>query len=333
MKHTLTLLALTAALLLGSCRDKTSSASQAEGADNEALALADIHPGKKLMETNCYLCHSPSAPENEGRIGPPMAAIKAYYLAEDPTLEQFTQEMLAFLNQPSAEKAKMKEAVARYGLMPYQQYSEENIRQIAAFIYEYQIEEPDWFPAHWEAQHGGTYQQRGKLVEAAADAPKSLEELGLEYALGTKEVLGKNLMGALQSKGALHALEFCNTRALPLTDSMSRHYGADIRRVSDQPRNPDNRANAEELEYIAQFKKQIAAGEEPRPVVLEKAGIAQFYYPIVTNTMCLQCHGKKDALQPELLRKLANLYPADQAVGYAENEVRGIWSVRMKKGE
>jgi hypothetical protein len=68
-------------------------------------------------------------------------------------------------------------------------------------------------------------------------------------------------------------------------------------------------------------------------VVLEKAGIAQFYYPIVTNTMCLQCHGKKDALQPELLRKLANLYPADQAVGYAENEVRGIWSVRMKKGE
>ena len=36
---------------------------------------ANNHPGKKLMETNCYVCHSPTA-SHDNRIGPPMVAIK-----------------------------------------------------------------------------------------------------------------------------------------------------------------------------------------------------------------------------------------------------------------
>ena len=41
------------------------------------------HEGRKLMETHCYLCHSPNAGENEGRIAPPMVAIKARYIDKD----------------------------------------------------------------------------------------------------------------------------------------------------------------------------------------------------------------------------------------------------------
>ncbi|MBX2926438.1 MAG: hypothetical protein KF852_01265 [Saprospiraceae bacterium] len=63
-------------LMLSGCRNDTSGS----GAQADAAAAAGIHPGKKLMETNCYLCHSPAAPEQEGRIGPPMVAIKAYYM-------------------------------------------------------------------------------------------------------------------------------------------------------------------------------------------------------------------------------------------------------------
>ena len=43
----------------------------------------EIHEGKKLMETHCYLCHSPNAAENEGRIAPPMVAIKARYIDKE----------------------------------------------------------------------------------------------------------------------------------------------------------------------------------------------------------------------------------------------------------
>ncbi len=314
-------------LLLAGCHNEKPGSDTV----SNALAAVEVHPGKKLMETHCYLCHNPTAPEGEGRIGPPMVAVKAYYLEEGVTKEQFTAEMLAFLKAPDAEKTKMKDAVDRYGLMPYQHYPDETVAQIAGYLYDFQIEEPEWFAAHWEARYGkGPYRQSGKKTSPDAPADKSLKDIGLEYALETKKILGKNLMEAIQSKGALHALEFCNIKAIPLTDSMSRRYHAEIRRVSDKYRNPANRANVEEMEYIARFKKQVAAGEEPAPVLLERYGIAQFYYPIVTNTMCLQCHGKPSDILPEVRRKIATLYPGDLATGYAENEVRGIWSIRFK---
>lgn len=175
-----------------------------------------------------------------------------------------------------------------------------------------------------------THPQPGRVEGLSDPAPRSKSDIGLEYALETQKVLGANLMQAIQSQDVLHALEFCHTRAIPLTDSMAQYYTAGIRRVSDKPRNPGNQANAEELKYIELFKKQVAAGQEALPIVLERQGIAQFYYPIVTNSMCLQCHGKSTELKPEVAQKIRSLYPADKATGYSENEVRGIWSVELR---
>ena len=156
-------------------------------------------------------------------------------------------------------------------------------------------------------------------------------DIGLEYALATKELLGKNLMGTIQNKGTIEALAFCNVEAMPLTNSMSTKYNADIKRVSEKNRNPDNKANAEELIYIEQFKQDIAAKRDSKPVVLEKGDKIQFYFPITTNTMCMQCHGKPEDIEPEVLMKIKNLYPNDLATGYSENEVRGIWSIVFDK--
>jgi hypothetical protein len=55
------------------------------------------------------------------------------------------------------------------------------------------------------------------------------------------------------------------------------------------------------------------------------------YYPILTNAMCLQCHGKpEEDIKPSTLSKLHMLYPQDKGVGYEENELRGIWVVEME---
>ena len=136
-------------------------------------------------------------------------------------------------------------------------------------------------------------------------------------------------MGAIQKNRTLHALEFCNTRAITLTDSMSTKHNATIKRVSDKNRNPNNKANIEELKYISQFKEQLAAKKEMKPIVLEKGHQVQFYYPIETNTMCLQCHGKQ--IKPDVQKQILKLYPKDLAVGYSENEIRGIWSITFNK--
>jgi hypothetical protein len=45
--------------------------------------------------------------------------------------------------------------------------------------------------------------------------------------------------------------------------------------------------------------------------------------------MCLQCHGKQ--VEPEVAKQILKLYPKDLALGYSENEVRGIWSITFNK--
>ena len=289
----------------------------------------EIHEGKKLMETHCYLCHSPNAAENEGRIAPPMVAIKARYIdKEGYNKEEFVKHVTAFVTNPTEDKALMYGAVRKHGVMPKQAFPEGSIEKIADFMFDYQIEEPKWFKAHWEGHGNENWIQSGKkYVEPKKE--KTYADIGLEYALGTKKVLGKNLMGAIQKKGTLEALSFCNIQAIPLTDSMSTKFNASIKRVSDKNRNPNNKANTEELQYIAQFKKELAAKKEIKPVVIEKGNKVQFYYPIETNTMCLQCHGKQ--IKPEVSKQIMKLYPKDLAIGYNESEVRGIWSITFDK--
>ncbi|MCK0160986.1 DUF3365 domain-containing protein [Allomuricauda sp. F6463D] len=152
--------------------------------------------------------------------------------------------------------------------------------------------------------------------------------MGMTYAQETQKVLGKTLMGTIQNKGVEEAVVFCNERAYPLTDSMATNFKARIKRVSDKPRNPNNLANAEELIHIESFKKIISEGDSIKPVVSETSGEVHFYYPIVTNAMCLNCHGIPEKnIAPEVLTHLTELYPDDQATGYGPDEVRGIWSI------
>lgn len=305
--------------------------------NNEYIAISKktalVEPvnneGKKLMETHCYLCHSPNAAENEGRIAPPMVAIKARYIDKGGfNKDAFVKYVTDFVKKPTIEKALMRGAVSKHGLMPKQDFPKGSVKKIAEFMYDYQIAEPEWFKAHWQSHGNMNWSQSGEKY-AEITTKKTYADIGLEYALETKKVLGKTLMGTIQKKGTIEALDFCNVQAMPLTDSMAVKYNASIKRVSDKNRNPNNKANAEELKYIAQFKKEMVQNQEIKPVVIEKGNKVQFYYPIETNTMCLQCHGKQ--IKPEVVTQILKLYPKDLAVGYNESEVRGIWSITFDK--
>ncbi|WP_299392142.1 DUF3365 domain-containing protein [uncultured Gelidibacter sp.] len=160
----------------------------------------------------------------------------------------------------------------------------------------------------------------------------SYADRGLKYALNTQAVLGNNLMKAIESSGTSGALTFCNIKAYPLTDSMAKLEKVNLKRITDKPRNPDNQANAAELEHIETYKEIIANQELPNPVISESGGKVLVYYPILTNSMCLQCHGKPNKnIASSTLSKLKILYPEDKAIGYGVNEVRGLWSVTFNK--
>ena len=155
-------------------------------------------------------------------------------------------------------------------------------------------------------------------------------EIGQSIAMQTKGVLGKNLLQAISTEGTENAIVFCSSKAIPLTDSVAMAAHAKIKRVSDKNRNPDNKANEAELEYIYATKEAISKGEAVKPK-LTKVGNKQIaYYPIMTIDMCLQCHGQTDKdISPNTLSKIRELYPDDLAVGYTSDELRGIWVIEM----
>ena len=335
------LIALASVLIL-SCNDSKKQNLSAY----EIQMQANKHPGKKLMETNCYVCHSPTAGHDD-RIGPPMVAIKKHYINEDTTKEEFIAAMQAWIKNPNEDDAKMFGAVRRFGVMPKQAFPEETIEQIADYMFQFNIDQPEWFEDHFNEEQGkhsgkgqgnskgmgkGNGQGQGNGIHKQQvqsnfeDLPDN--ERGLQYALTTKAVLGKHLMGTIQNKGTLEALSFCDERAYPLTDSMSVAHNAKIKRVTDKPRNPNNLANAEELGYLNTFKTKLAANQEISPIVKATEDHVKFYYPIITNSMCLQCHGApKQDIKPEVTAKLAELYPNDKAINYTVDQIRGIWSI------
>jgi hypothetical protein len=46
---------------------------------------------------------------------------------------------------------------------------------------------------------------------------------------------------------------------------------------------------------------------------------------IGTTSPCLNCHGS--ALKPEVAAKVKELYPEDQAVGFASGQLRGAFTL------
>lgn len=157
-------------------------------------------------------------------------------------------------------------------------------------------------------------------------------EIGFRIASTTKAQLEKHLIKTIKEKGTSEALQFCYINAYPITDSMATVHQARIKRVSDRPRNPINKANKIELENISYFKSILAEGVEIKPIIEEKESNVSFYYPIITNKNCLQCHGNPSSeISESILTNLLYLYPSDNATGYSENQVRGIWSIQFEK--
>lgn len=177
-----------------------------------------------------------------------------------------------------------------------------------------------------------TDQKKTEPVQVEKKEQKDYKSIGLEYAIGTKAELGKNLMTKMKEDGPIHALEFCNVQAMPITDSMSKKYNADIKRVSDKNRNSANAASEKEIEYIRQFSQMVSNEDQVEPIIETTEDKVKFYYPITTNSMCLKCHGKVgEDIATETYNKIIELYPEDKAIGYQENEVRGIWRIYFDK--
>ncbi|MDQ8208480.1 DUF3365 domain-containing protein [Coraliomargarita sp. SDUM461003] len=70
-----------------------------------------------------------------------------------------------------------------------------------------------------------------------------------------------------------------------------------------------------------------ADGTAPEPAVNHEDGLTIVHHPILLQTGCLACHGDPASIAPEVAQKIAQLYPADTATGFAVGELRGAFRV------
>lgn len=156
-------------------------------------------------------------------------------------------------------------------------------------------------------------------------------DAGQEITKASFQTLSRNLQQAMSEGGVKNALEFCNVKAMPLTDSLASHYGIELRRASHQPRNPINQADALEIAAIKEYIRQIEQGRELKPVTYFRDDTITYHAPIrIQGQLCLSCHGSPgtDIAQSDL-ETIQEFYPKDKATGFEMGELRGIWSVQF----
>lgn len=151
---------------------------------------------------------------------------------------------------------------------------------------------------------------------------------------GLIKTLGGELKAAMGAGGPENAIGVCKEKAPAIAKEASARTGMSIKRVSTKNRNPKGVPDAWEAAAIARFEKDLAAGAKAETLdtyeVVDDGKTRTFRYAkaLVTQAVCLECHGMPEAMKEGVKAKLAAEYPNDKAVGYAAGMVRGIITMR-----
>lgn len=170
--------------------------------------------------------------------------------------------------------------------------------------------------------------KRGLFLAAAICAVSLMAtDMDVQKQKAAAAELKKTMMGELKAKlneGPAAAVEFCSKNALDITNAIAKKHNLNIKRVSEKNRNPVNAADENDKKALAHFAENIKQSGKPGEYVVVNG---KYYEPMVTNEMCVVCHGKDANMASETAQKIKQLYPNDKAVGYGVGELRGAISV------
>jgi hypothetical protein len=173
-------------------------------------------------------------------------------------------------------------------------------------------------------------------VPAHADAPAGGIDAGLaqstrSIAMDLMNQLGQKLKGALANDGPIAAVSVCKEVAPAIAKGLSAQHGAQVTRVGTRVRNTKmGIPNGWQTEALAEFDARIAQGDKPADLEYWKVvdgadGKRELHYAkaIVTQPLCVTCHGKAEDIAAPLMEKIRAEYPDDQATGYSVGKLRG----------
>lgn len=158
------------------------------------------------------------------------------------------------------------------------------------------------------------------------------KKLGVEIAQSATQELSSNLMAKMKEGGVEASIPFCHASALTITEKKAKEYQAEIKRTSHKIRNPKNKPSEEDTEILKKFISLTENDEALEPIVQKgEDNRIVFYSPILMQKQCLACHGSPGmelAVRTDSILK--SYYPEDQATGFKEGELRGMWKITFK---
>jgi hypothetical protein len=169
--------------------------------------------------------------------------------------------------------------------------------------------------------------QRLTAIVTLCLCPLAMWAAGIDSQRGAEllQPFKQDLQAALKAglaDGPVAAIDACRIRAPEIAAELSRD-GVRMGRTSHRLRNP---ANAGPAWATVVLRDYLADNHSREPVRVELGdGRIGYVEPIVTQPLCLTCHG--DSLSPELQAALAAQYPDDRATGFAPGELRGVFWV------
>lgn len=165
----------------------------------------------------------------------------------------------------------------------------------------------------------------GQCNQSVDDSQKQKIVLGLfdQFQMD----LSKELSTSMKRTGPLGSISNCKLISPAKEKDYLDTHSIRIRRVSEKYRNPDHKPDEWESIVLQKWAKELKEGKEISVSFTKTSEGFRVMRPIkINNSLCLQCHGKSNDMDPELISQLKELYPEDRALEYEMNQLRGAFS-------
>jgi hypothetical protein len=143
------------------------------------------------------------------------------------------------------------------------------------------------------------------------------------------QAMGGRLMGeltaALDEGGPDGGIEVCSVRAPEISAAVANEYGLHIGRTSFRLRNRSNLPPAWAATLVEQQVSEPTWLAGPNG---ELGGLV----PIRLKAECGMCHGPREQIDEEVLAKIDDYYPEDEATGFNDGDLRGWFWVEAPPG-
>ncbi len=165
----------------------------------------------------------------------------------------------------------------------------------------------------------------GAEEKAAARKATDAEIMKASQALAPiKAQLKQALVSSMQEHGPVKAIDACRLEAPEIIQAAAAN-GFEVGRTSTKLRNADNAAEGSLATWL-QFHQSTPNPDVKHAEILPD-GRVLYAEPMFVAPLCLSCHGEN--IPSEVKQELDRLYPNDQAIGFKENDFRGLIWIKL----